>query len=190
MGNDGHVSSIMFGTLTADFAAFAGELDRIAVLRGWFRSQSGRAVRGWRAVAAAEFLLGVAVVGWISSAVGMLLDTRPIGLAAAGLGLCLAGILTYAISGSMPSRTSEGARLAGWLAAYRRTLQASIAQATSIEHLVEMRPLPWVGTPGEEIAWAVAFGLDRQIDGLLSHSLETGEAGGWPMGISDWFSIL
>jgi hypothetical protein len=32
--------------------------------------------------------------------------------------------------------------------------------------------------------------LERQIDGLLSHSLEVSDAGGWPSGIRDWFSIL
>jgi hypothetical protein len=53
-----------------------------------------------------------------------------------------------------------------------------------------MRPLPWVGTPTEQIAWAVAFNLDRQIDSLLSQSLEVSQAGGWPTGIRDWFSII
>ena len=76
------------------------------------------------------------------------------------------------------------------LNAYRRTLKATIAQAQSLEEVVVMRPLPWVGTPTEEIAWAVAFDLDRQIDSLLSQSLEVSDAGGWPKGISDWFSVL
>jgi hypothetical protein len=80
--------------------------------------------------------------------------------------------------------------LAAMLNAYRRTLKAAIAEAQSLEQVVAMRPLPWVGTPTEEIAWAVAFDLDRQIDGLLSQSLEVSESGGWPMGIRDWFSIL
>lgn len=30
-----------------------------------------------------------------------------------------------------------------------------------------MSPLPWVGTPSEEIAWALAVGLEGQIDSLL-----------------------
>ena len=80
--------------------------------------------------------------------------------------------------------------LAAMLNAYRRTLKATIAQAQSLEQVVVMRPLPWVGTPTEQIAWAVAFNLDRQIDSLLSQSLEVSQAGGWPTGIRDWFSII
>jgi hypothetical protein len=102
----------------------------------------------------------------------------------------IAGATTFFVSTAMPARTGEGAQLAGWLSAYRRTLEATISQAESLEQVVEMKPLPWVGTPTEEIAWAVAFGLDRQIDSLLSQSLEVSQAGGWPTGIRDWFSVI
>jgi hypothetical protein len=99
-------------------------------------------------------------------------------------------VVTYFISGVMPSRTSTGAMLAAMLNAYRRTLKASIARAKSLQQVVLEKPLPWVSTPAAEIAWAVAFNLDREIDGLLSQSLEVSETGGWPAGIRDWFSLL
>ncbi|HEX7592526.1 MAG TPA: hypothetical protein VF375_11290 [Candidatus Limnocylindrales bacterium] len=102
----------------------------------------------------------------------------------------IAGAVTFLFSAAMPARTTEGAKLAGWLSAYRRTLKATIAQAKSLQQVVEMKPLPWVGTPSKEIAWAVAFGLDRQVDSLLSQSLEVSQTGGWPTGLSDWISII
>lgn len=80
--------------------------------------------------------------------------------------------------------------LAAVLTAYRRTLKATIARAKSIQQVVLEKPLPWVSTPTAEIAWAVAFNLDREIDGLLSQSLEVSETGGWPKGIRDWFALL
>jgi hypothetical protein len=101
-----------------------------------------------------------------------------------------AGAATFVVSGWMPARTEDGAMLAAMLDAYRRTLEATIAQAKTLEQVVVMRPLPWVGTPAEEIAWSVAFGLDRQIDGLLTQSLEVSESGGWPTGVRDWFSVI
>ena len=80
--------------------------------------------------------------------------------------------------------------LGAMLSGYRRTLEATIARSQSLEQVVTEKPLPWVSTPSQEIAWAVAFDLDRQIDGLLSQSLEVSETGGWPKGIRDWFSML
>jgi hypothetical protein len=136
-----------------------------------------------------EALAGVVAV-WIGWLLGQSNDVLAIPVAAVGVGGGVAGALTYVVSGWMPARTKEGAMLAAMLNAYRRTLEAAIAQSKTLEQVVVMRPLPWVGTPTEEIAWAVAFNLDRQIDGLLTQSLEVSESGGWPTGVRDWFSII
>ena len=115
--------------------------------------------------------LSLILIGWISSLFGASAGVRDIDFGIVGVGAAVAGAITYLVSGSMPART-EGAKLAAMLNAYRRTLEAAIVQANSLEQVVVMRPLPWVGSPTEEIAWAVAFNLDRQIDSLLSQSLE------------------
>jgi len=190
MGKSGHLDSLFLGALSGAFGEFTGSLDEVATERGWVRARPDAVLRQWRFLAGAEALVGLALFGWISRLFTDSSDLRPVDIAIVGLGTLGAGIVTYVVSGAMPARTKEGAMLAAMLNAYRRTLEAAIAQAHTIEEVVVMRPLPWVGTPTEEIAWAVAFNLDRQIDSLLTQSLESSLAGGWPPSIRDWFSIL
>jgi hypothetical protein len=185
----GPISALDLGTLSGAFAEFTKALDEIAVRRGWAHTSPGTVIHRWRILAGMEALAGVVAV-WIGWLLGQSNDVLAIPVAAVGVGGGVAGALTYVVSGWMPARTKEGAMLAAMLNAYRRTLEAAIAQSKTLEQVVVMRPLPWVGTPTEEIAWAVAFNLDRQIDGLLTQSLEVSESGGWPTGVRDWFSII
>jgi hypothetical protein len=176
------------GYLSVPFAGFTKALDLVAVQRGWVRVRPGDLIHRWRILAGAESLTGLCMI-WVSR-MPPGNDGGPVSVAIVGLGLMLAGLVSFLVSGAMPARTKAGAMLAAMLNGYRRTLRAAIAQSQSLEHVVVMSPLPWVGTPSEEIAWAVAFGLERQIDSLLSTSLEVSEATGWPTGIRDWFSII
>lgn len=184
-----YIPAIMLGNLSYAFAEFTRSLDEVAVVRGWAHVRSGAVIRNWRILALAEMLAGVFAV-WIAWLIDPSVDPGPLAIAIVGIGFLVAGAVTLVVSSAMPARTPEGAMLAAMLNAYRRTLKATIAQAQSLEQVVVMRPLPWVDSPTEEIAWAVAFGLDRQIDSLLSQSLEVSQAGGWPSGIRDWFSII
>lgn len=190
MAGSRHLPSLFLGTLSGAFADFTRSLDEIAVQRGWVHAHPGDLIHRWRILAGAEVVAGLFLIGWVSRPVAASVEPNSIVVAIIGLGAAIAGAITYLMSGSMPARTEEGAMLAAMLNAYRRTLRAAIAQAQSLEQVVVMRPLPWVGSPTEEIAWAVAFNLDRQIDSLLSQSLEVSDSGGWPTGIRDWFSIL
>ena len=185
-----YIAAIFIGGLSPAFGTFTRSLDRIAVERGWLRAAPGSLIRKWRLLSGVEVLCGVVAVGWIASFLSGRNGPSPLSVAAVGLGACVAGAVTYLVSGVMPARTPDGARLAAMLNAYRRTMKATIAQAKTLDEVVVMAPLPWVGDPTAEIAWAVAFGLDRQIDSLLSQSLAVSESGGWPTGIRDWFSII
>lgn len=190
MGGSGYLDSLLLGTLSGAFGEFTEALDEVAVRRGWLHARPGRLIHRWRILAGAEAIVGLIFMGWLSRSSFVSSDLGAIEVAVVGLGTLVAGSITYMVSGWMPARTKEGAMLAAMLNAYRRTLEATIAQAGSLEQVVVMRPLPWVGTPTEEITWAVAFNLDRQIDSLLSQSLEVSDSGGWPTGIRDWFSII
>jgi len=190
IGESGHIEALLLGGLNGAFADFTRSLEEIALRRGWVHEKPGSVIRKWRIIAGAEVVGGLLLAGWISTVFAESSESIALDIAIVGLGTVIAGAITYFVSGSMPARTKDGAMLAAILNAYRRTLEATIAQAKSLEQVVVMRPLPWVGTPTEEIAWAVAFNLDRQIDSLLSQSLEVSETGGWPMGIRDWFSVL
>ncbi len=190
MPRSGYIPAMLLNSLTPAFRTFTSSLDKLAVDRGWTRAGPGALIHKWRTLAGLEALCGVALVGWIARLAGGPIWPSQLSVAAVGLGAIVAGVVTFVASGAMPARTPEGASLAAMLNAYRRTLKATIAQAATIEQVVVMAPLPWVGDPTSEIAWAVAFGLDREVDSLLSDSLEISMSGGWPTGIRDWFSII
>ncbi len=190
MPRSGYIPAILLASLNDAFRAFTSSLDKLAVDRGWLHTRPGVLIHKWRILAGVEALSGVLLVGWIAPLAGGPTGLSPLSVALVGLGAIVAGAVTFLASGSMPARTPEGASLAAMLNAYRRTLKATIAQAATIEQVVVMAPLPWVGDATSEIAWAVAFGLDREIDSLLSQSLEVSMSGGWPTGIRDWFSII
>jgi hypothetical protein len=190
----GPINSLALVELKGAFAEFTRALDITAVARGWVRKRPGAVIHAWRIVAGIEVVAG-ALVGWVAASWASAWISEsywPVAgaVAAVGIGALGAGAITFVVSGAMPARTKDGAMLAAMLNAYRRTLIATIKQAQSLEQVVEMRPLPWVGTPTEEIAWGVAFNLERQIDSLLGQSLEISDTGGWPTGIRDWFSII
>jgi hypothetical protein len=187
-GHRRYVDSALLGALSDAFGAYTRSLDAIAAQQGWVRASPDVTIRRWRRLAGAEFLAGLFLLGWLSRLVSDAVD--PWGVFFVGLGLAASGVVTFFVSGAMPVRTLDGARLAAMLKAYRRTLQATIAQARSLAQVVDARPLPWVYTAEEEVAWAVAFGLDRDVDRLLDQSLEVSETGGWPKGLRDWFSIV
>ena len=190
MPRSGYIPAILLASLNDAFRAFTRSLDKLAVDRGWLYTRPGILIHKWRILAGLEAICGVALIGWIAPLADPLTEPSQLCIAAVGLGAAAAGVVTFLVSGAMPARTPEGASLAAMLNAYRRTLKATIAQAATIEQVVVMAPLPWVGDPSSEIAWAVAFGLDREVDSLLSQSLEVSMSGGWPTGIRDWFSII
>jgi hypothetical protein len=189
-GPHGYIEAIMLGDLSDAFGTYTKSLDEVAARRGWVTERPGLVIYKWRLLAASELAAGLLLIGWVPWFVGPSAVLQPIDLMATGLGLVGAAAVTFFVSGLMPSRTVEGAMLGAMLSGYRRTLEATIARSQSLEQVVTEKPLPWVSTPSQEIAWAVAFDLDRQIDGLLSQSLEVSETGGWPKGIRDWFSML
>jgi hypothetical protein len=58
------------------------------------------------------------------------------------------------------------------LAAYRRTLQKTMAQARSMQQVVEESGLAWLDTPDQAVVWGTALGLQDEIEGVMSRSLE------------------
>jgi uncharacterized membrane protein len=58
------------------------------------------------------------------------------------------------------------------LAAYRRTLQKTMAQARSMEQVVNEAGLEWLETPDQAVVWGTALGLQGEIERVLERSLE------------------
>ena len=70
-----------------------------------------------------------------------------------------------------------GAMIRAMLAAYRRTLQKTMAQARSMEQVVAEAGLDWLDTPDQAVVWGTALGLQSEIEGVLSRSLEDVQEG-------------
>ena len=67
----------------------------------------------------------------------------------------------------MASISVEGSVMKALLAAYRRTLQASFSQATSIQDVASASRLRWLETPDQTVVWAVALGLEKELEALF-----------------------
>ena len=83
-----------------------------------------------------------------------------------------AGIVVVIIARSMPAVTITGSMIRAMLAAYRRTLQKTMAQARSMQQVVDEAGLAWLDTPDQAVVWGTALGLQGEIEGVLSRSLE------------------
>jgi hypothetical protein len=44
--------------------------------------------------------------------------------------------------------------------------------------------------PGEHVAWAVSFHLDREVERILSNSLEVSMTGCWPRDLHEMISLF
>ena len=63
------------------------------------------------------------------------------------------------------------------LAAYRRTLQAVLAGARSMDQVVAEPRLAWLETPDRAVVWSVALGLQDEAQEVLKRSMEDLRAG-------------
>lgn len=154
----------------ATVSEFDERLEEEAVLRGWFTGAPSKVMGRWLLIGGAE--IAVAVGAFI---LGMSLPASGFVLLAIGVGA--AGIVTLGIAGVMPARTVAGATIRAMLAAYRRTLQATLAGARSMEQVVAEPQLAWLETPDRAVVWGVALGLQQEVEEVLKRSLEDLRAG-------------
>jgi hypothetical protein len=50
-------------------------------------------------------------------------------------------------------------------------MKLTLAQARSMKDVVAAKAVPWITTPDQAMAWGVAFGLDKEIEKVLSRSM-------------------
>ena len=151
-----------FGT---SVSAFDSSLEAEVVRRGWFGEAPGKVTGRWRLIGVVEFVAAVGAF-WL----GATIPSGGFTLLAIGLGA--AGIFTFGIAGAMPARTMPGATIKAMLAAYRRTLQAALAGARSMDQVVAEPRLTWLETPDRAVVWSVALGLQDEAQAVLERSLE------------------
>jgi uncharacterized membrane protein YgcG len=144
---------------------FDSALESHVVSRGWFKEAPSKVmgrwvVKGFLAVSAGIATLVAGVVVPIS------------GLVLVGAGAIAGGIVVLVFARGMPAVTMPGAMIRAMLAAYRRTLQKTMAQSRSMQQVVDDAGLDWLDTPDQAVVWGTALGLQDEIEEVLSRSLE------------------
>ena len=149
---------------------FDERLEGELVKRGWFGEAPGKVTSRWMIIGGAEIV--AAIVAFI---VGQMIPSSGFVLLAVGLGA--AGVVTLVVAWAMPARTLAGATVRAMLAAYRRTLQAALFGARSMDQVVAEPRLAWLETPDRAVVWAVALGLQQEAEEVLKRSMEDLRAG-------------
>ncbi len=172
LGDDssGLISSEDLPKFGTDVAGFDRALEVHVVDRGWFGQRPSSVVNRWVGRGVIAIILGViaVVIGVNVPISGMTL----IGGAAIAGGVVIAIIARW-----MPAVTMPGAVIRAMLAAYGRTLQKTMAQARSMQQVVDEAGLDWLDTPDQAVVWGTAFGLQGEIEAVLSRSLDDVKAG-------------
>jgi uncharacterized membrane protein YgcG len=146
------------------------QLEKAAVKRKWIVEAPASVTTRWYGIAGIEITLGAFVgFAWLFFPTAFVITLA--------VSLVLAGVVTCLIGYFMPSRTHQGAVLTAMLKAYQRTLAATLRQSRSMTEVVARKPLPWVNTPDEEMAWGIAFGLDKELEAVLARSLADSRTG-------------
>jgi hypothetical protein len=164
-----------------DVAPFNAALEQNAVELGWFRERPGDVTKRW-----VRYAIAPIVAGGIAVWAGFNIPFS--GLTLLGGAAIGGGIALLAIARFMPAVTMPGAMIRAMLAAYRRTLQKTMAHARSLDQVVADAGLTWLDTPDQAVVWGTALGLQDDIEAVLDRSLQDIRGGGtMPMGVTPYF---
>jgi uncharacterized membrane protein YgcG len=156
-----------FGASVEDFDQ---ALETHVVERGWFAERPSKVLARWAGRGALGF-----VAGGIAFIAGLNIPFS--GLTLIGAAAAVGSIIVIAMARAMPAVTMSGAMIRAMLAAYRRTLQKTMAQARSMQQVVDEAGLKWLDTPDQAVVWGTALGLQSEIEDVLSRSLEDVQQG-------------
>ena len=169
-GDDGRIEPedlTKFGKYTTSFNS---KLEDHAVAQGWFAQAPTKAISRYSTWGGVELILG-----FVAFTIGGAATFSGLFFVAAGL--VAGGVISMAIAQAMPARTPAGAMVDAQLKAYRRTLQATMAQARSMDEVVATAKLDWLDTPDLAVVWGVALDLNHDVESVLSRSVEDVQAG-------------
>jgi hypothetical protein len=166
-----------FGPHVPDFDK---ALEGHVVAKGWFGERPSKVVARWAGRG------GLAIVGGVVAVIAGL-NIPFSGLTLIGGAAIAAGVFILFLARAMPAVTMAGAMIRAMLAAYRRTLQKTMAQARSMEQVVAEAGLDWLDTPDQAVVWGTALGLQGDIEGVLGRSLEDVKEGRTASGAVPYF---
>ena len=159
---------------------FDEKIERHVTEKKWMAERPGEVTKRWRLRGMIAILVAV-FVGWAGFQV-------PIsGLVVVAFAMGLGGVAIILIAGWMPAVTMPGAMLRAMLAAYKRTLEKTMAQARSMQQVVDEAKLPWLETPDQAVVWGTALGLHNSIEKVLQRSVEDVREG--RAGASTYFPV-
>ncbi|MFI5260052.1 MAG: hypothetical protein ACHQ01_10675 [Candidatus Limnocylindrales bacterium] len=133
---------------------------------GWIGGFSFVSRWRWRATAVLELVIAVLVYAAGGGSLGGVSGGLAIGVATGGL-------ITYLVAPLMTRSTVAGALIIAQLAAYRRTLEATLRGAPSLSEVGSGSGLRWLETPDQTIVWAFALGLRHDLEALLGRVGQT-----------------
>ena len=165
------IDSTELQALAPKVPKYMEQLEKHVSDSGWFREPPKKAIGRWSGIGIAAVVVGFILVIWLAN----LLPSS--GLTLLGIGLIAGGIATVIIAQYMPARTMTGAMIYAMLAAYRRTLQKTMAMSRSMVDVVTNSNLSWLETPDQAVVWGVALGLNDDVEGVLSRTAEDVRAG-------------
>jgi uncharacterized membrane protein YgcG len=183
VGGDGYISPEELPKFGSSVGEFDRALEQHVVERGWFAEAPSKVSARWTGKAILIVIAGVIalVAGW----------NIPIsGLVLIGVGTIAGGIIVLLFAQAMPAVTMPGAIIRAMLAAYRRTLEKTMAQARTMQQVVDQAGLDWLETPDQAVVWGTALGLQHEIEGVLDRSLEEAKAataGASPIWFPTWY---
>ena len=164
-GADAFISSEDLPQFGSSVAAFDKALEGHVVARGWFNEAPSKTVSRWTVRGVLAVIAGV-----IAVAAGLSIPIS--GLTLIGGAAVVGGVIVVIIGQAMPAVTLNGAMIRAMLAAYRRTLEKTMAQARSMQQVVDEAGLDWLETPDQAVVWGTALGLQSRIEDVLQRSLE------------------
>jgi len=180
---EGYIKPEELLELGAKVPGFDERLERHVVDRRWMTERPSKLVSRWRIRGALAIGAGIGL--------GFLAGQVPIaGLVAVGVGIGLGGLVIVLIAGWMPAVTMAGAMVRAMLAAYRRTLEKTMAQARSMQQVVDEAGLAWLETPDQAVVWGTALGLQHDIERVLERTIDDvrdGRASGTPY-LPAWYT--
>lgn len=151
-------------------SSFDSQIESHVVKKGWFHEPPAKATARWSGRA-----MLILIAGFVGFIIGVNIPSG--GVVVFTVALMAAAVVMLVIARQMPARTMAGAMIYAMLAAYRRTMEKTMAQARSMNTVVEEPTLAWMETPDQAIAWGVALGLQRDVEEVLARSAEDAQAG-------------
>jgi len=161
--NEGYIEPDELPAFGTHVSEFDEKLEKHVVDKGWFGERPSKVVSRWVGRASIAIVLGVlALIG------GITLPSA--GLVMLGIAAILGGLAVALMARSMPAVTMPGAMIRAMLAAYRRTLEKTMAQARSMQQVVFEARLPWLETPDQAVVWGLALGLQDEIEEVMERT--------------------